>query len=61
LRLGKGINTVYVGVKEPEKFIGENLGRMQLEDAGISVVLVGGLEKRILEITTAGHKNKTLD
>lgn len=61
LRLGKRINTVYVGVKEPEKFVGENLGRMQLEDAGINVVLVGGLEKRILEVATAGHKDKTLD
>lgn len=56
LRLGKGIKTVYVGVKEPEKFVGENLGRMQLEDAGINVVLVEGLEKRILEVATAGHK-----
>jgi pyrimidine deaminase RibD-like protein len=61
LRLGKGIKTVYVGVKEPEKFVGENLGRMQLEDAGINVVLVGGLEKRILEVATAGHKDKTSD
>jgi pyrimidine deaminase RibD-like protein len=58
LRLGKGIKTVYVGVKEPEKFVGENLGSMQLEDAGINVVLVGGLEKRILEVATAGHKKK---
>jgi len=61
LKLGRGIKTVYVGVKEPEKFVGENFGRMQLEDAGINVVLVGGLEKRILEVATAGHKDKTLD
>jgi pyrimidine deaminase RibD-like protein len=55
LRLGKAINTVYVGVKEPEKFVGENTGRKQLEDAGIKVVLVEGMEKEILEVATAGH------
>jgi len=55
LRLGKAIKTVYVGVKEPEKFVGENTGRKQLEDAGIEVVLVEGMEKEILEVATAGH------
>lgn len=52
---GKGIKTVYVGIKEPEKFVGENTGRKKLEDAGIKVVLVEGLEKEILEVATAGH------
>jgi len=51
----KMIKTVYVGVKEPEKFVGENTGRKQLEDAGIQVVLVKGMEKEILEVATAGH------
>jgi len=55
LRLGKAIKTVYVGVKEPEKFVGENTGRKQLENAGIRVVLVEGMEKEILEVATAGH------
>lgn len=55
LGLGKAIKTVYVGVKEPEKFVGENTGRKQLEDAGIKVVLVEGMEKEILEVATAGH------
>jgi pyrimidine deaminase RibD-like protein len=55
LRLGGRIKTVYVGVKEPEKFVGENTGRTQLEDAGINVVLVEGLEKEILNVATAGH------
>lgn len=58
IRLGKAIKTVYVGVKEPEKFAGENMGRMQLEDTGINVVLVSGLEKRILEVARAGHKHE---
>jgi len=52
---GEGIRTVYVGVKEPEKFVGENTGRKQLEDAGIKVILVEGLETQILEVATAGH------
>jgi pyrimidine deaminase RibD-like protein len=55
LHLVKAIKTVYVGVKEPEKFVGENTGRQQLEDAGINVVLVEGMEKEILEVATAGH------
>ena len=55
LRLGNAIETVYVGVKEPEKFVGENTGRKQLEDAGIKVVLVEGMEKEILKVATAGH------
>ncbi|KAJ5050641.1 uncharacterized protein L3040_002516 [Drepanopeziza brunnea f. sp. 'multigermtubi'] len=57
LRLRSAIKTVYVGVKEPEKFVGENTGRQQLEDAGIEVVLVQGLEGEILEVATAGHIN----
>ncbi len=55
IRMGTSIKTVYVGVKEPEKFVGENTGRKQLEDAGIQVVLVQGMEKEILEVATAGH------
>lgn len=55
LRLAKAIKTVYVGVKEPEKFVGENTGRKELEDAGINVVLIEGMEKEILEVATAGH------
>lgn len=55
IRLGSAIRTVYVGVKEPEKFVGENTGRKQLEDAGIQVILVQGIEKEILEVATAGH------
>ena len=55
LNLRGKIKAVYVGVKEPEKFVGENAGREQLEDGGINVVLVEGLEKEILEVATAGH------
>jgi len=55
LRLKNVIKTVYVGVKEPEKFVGQNTGRKTLEDAGIKVVLVEGMEDEILNIATAGH------
>ncbi|KIM96329.1 hypothetical protein OIDMADRAFT_132396 [Oidiodendron maius Zn] len=55
LRLGTAIKTVYVGVQEPEKFVGENTGRKMLEDAGIMVVPVQGMEAEILEVATAGH------
>jgi pyrimidine deaminase RibD-like protein len=59
LHLGRGIKTVYVGLKEPEKFVGENTGRSRLEAAGIKVVHVEGLEPRILEVATAGHKRSS--
>jgi pyrimidine deaminase RibD-like protein len=58
LNLKGAIKTVYVGVLEPEKFVGQNEGRKKLEDAGIKVELVGGLEDRILAVATAGHEQK---
>jgi len=53
---GGGIQTVYLGVKEPEKFVGENQGRKKLEEAGIRVVHLGGFEDEILQVATAGHE-----
>ncbi|GFN20261.1 hypothetical protein ABZX51_012099 [Aspergillus tubingensis] len=55
LQLGDAIKVVYVGIKEPEKFIGENAGRKRLEEAGVVVQLVEGMEDRITEVATAGH------
>lgn len=52
----KGIQTVYIGVKEPEKFVGENAGRQKLEQAGVRVTHVTGLEDEILKVATAGHE-----
>lgn len=52
---GVAIRRVVCGVREPEKFVGENEGRKRLEEAGIEVVHVGGLEEEILEVATAGH------
>ncbi|KAK4147544.1 bifunctional protein RIB2 [Dichotomopilus funicola] len=55
LRLAGLIRTVYVGVMEPETFVAKNTGKKSLEDAGITVVHVAGLEEEILEVATAGH------
>ncbi|KAI1078100.1 cytidine deaminase-like protein [Whalleya microplaca] len=56
LAIGKRIKTVYVGVQEPEKFVSQNSGKQKLKEAGIEFVHVGGLEKEILEVATAGHE-----
>ncbi|EDU40834.1 RibD Pyrimidine deaminase [Pyrenophora tritici-repentis] len=50
------IKKVFLGVKEPEKFVGENEGRKKLEEHGIECVHVPGLEERILNVATAGHE-----
>ncbi|KAI1122647.1 cytidine deaminase-like protein [Nemania abortiva] len=55
IEVGKRIKKVYVGVREPDTFVSGNSSRRKLEDAGIEVLLVGGLEKDILEVATAGH------
>ena len=58
LRLAGTIRTVYVGVLEPAKFV-TNTGIKSLEEAGICVVHVQGLEKDILEVATAGHQTSS--
>ncbi|OOF92854.1 hypothetical protein ASPCADRAFT_408317 [Aspergillus carbonarius ITEM 5010] len=55
LALGGAIKVVYVGIREPEKFIGQNTGRKRLEDAGVVVEFVEGMEDEILKASTAGH------
>jgi pyrimidine deaminase RibD-like protein len=50
------IKKVYLGVKEPEKFVGDNQGRNKLEEYGIKCIHVPGLEERILSVATAGHE-----
>lgn len=49
------VKTIYIGVSEPETFVGENVGKKKLEDAGIPCVHISGLEAQILEVATAGH------
>ena len=57
LALHGAIKVVYVGIKEPETFIGKNEGRKKLEEAGVTVELVDGLQDQILKVSTAGHEN----
>jgi pyrimidine deaminase RibD-like protein len=54
----RSFKKVYIGVKEPEKFVGENEGRSKLEKYGIEVIHVPGLEERILHVATAGHEQQ---
>lgn len=49
------ITEVYVGVLEPETFVGPNPGRKLLQDHNIKVTLVPGLQDKILQVATAGH------
>ncbi|KAB8073568.1 DRAP deaminase [Aspergillus leporis] len=58
LRLADAIRVVYVGIKEPDVFIAQNTGRKALEDAGVQVRFVEGVEDRILEVSTAGHNTR---
>jgi len=53
-----GVRTVVCGVKEPEKFVGENQGRKVLEENGFEVLFVTDLQEEILEVATAGHEKK---
>lgn len=50
------IKRVYLGVLEPEKFVGSNKGRAKLEEHGIPCFHVPGLEEEILKVATAGHE-----
>ena len=58
LRLNGAIKVVYVGIKEPEVFVGENVGRRRLQDAGVAVTIVEGMQDEILKVSTAGHETE---
>ncbi|OAQ73901.1 cytidine and deoxycytidylate deaminase [Pochonia chlamydosporia 170] len=59
LRQKSWIKEVYLGVQEPEKFVGQNPGQGMLESAAIKVTVVPGFEKEILEVATAGHVSES--
>lgn len=59
VRLNGAIKVVYVGIKEPEIFIGENVGRKRLENAGVVITFVEGMQDRILEVSTEGHEKQS--
>ncbi|CEO60401.1 Putative Cytidine and deoxycytidylate deaminase zinc-binding domain protein [Penicillium brasilianum] len=52
-----GIHKVYFGVKEPGTFVGASEGCKMLTAAGIEWEHVGGFEREILTVATAGHEN----
>lgn len=56
LRQKAWITEVYVGVTEPDTFVSQNQGRKMLQDAGIRVKHVAGMEREILAVATAGHQ-----
>lgn len=58
LGLKEAIKTVYIGIKEPDIFVAGNSGQDKLEEAGIKMVFLKGLEDRIMEVTVAGHDKK---
>jgi pyrimidine deaminase RibD-like protein len=52
------IKTVYIGIKEPENFIDQSVlavGRKRLQDAGVKVIFLEGMEDRIMKVSLAGH------
>ncbi|KAL8659901.1 MAG: hypothetical protein Q9226_000195 [Calogaya cf. arnoldii] len=51
-----GIQTVYIGVKEPDTFVAANAGQSKLGQAGIVCMHVPGLEEEILQTATEGHR-----
>jgi pyrimidine deaminase RibD-like protein len=50
------VKRVVCGVREPETFVGQNEGRRRLEEAGIEVAFLAGLEEEILKVATVGHE-----
>ena len=56
LRLKDAVKVVYVGIREPEVFVGENVGMKRLRDAGVLVEIVEGMQDQILKVSTAGHE-----
>lgn len=58
VELKDAIQTVYVGIQEPDTFIAGNSGRDRLEAAGVNMVVLEGLEDKIMPVTMAGHDEK---
>jgi len=50
-----GIRKVYSGIKEPEKFVGENVGRAKLESHGVECIYTSDFQDEVLKVATVGH------
>ena len=53
----QAIRKIYVGVSEPNTFVGMNQGKEKLQQAGIEVIHITGLENEIMSVATAGHRS----
>jgi hypothetical protein len=56
LELRNQIKLVYMGISEPGAFLPSADGRKRLEDAGIEVRQIEGMQDRILEVATGGQR-----
>lgn len=54
----KGVVTVYVGAREPDRFVEGNDGMERLRADGVRVEVVDGLQEEILRVATAGHEQR---
>lgn len=57
---GGKIKTVYVGVREPDRFIKDNVGLGKLMEAGVEYICVPGLEEEILKEAIRGHDGEDM-
>ncbi|KAK5213947.1 hypothetical protein LTR41_000139 [Exophiala xenobiotica] len=57
LELRNQIKLVYMGISEPGAFLPSADGRKRLEDAGIEVRQIEGMQDRILEVATGGQRD----
>lgn len=57
IEMGNSIETIFVGVIEPDTFVKKNDGKNQLENAGINYVHIPGYEEKCIEAATKGHDN----
>lgn len=58
IELRDAIQTVYVGIREPDTFIAGNSGRDRMKAAGVKMVMLEGLEDKIMPVTMAGHNQR---
>lgn len=54
------IKTIYVGVREPDRFVKVNVGLQKLREAGVEYICVTGLEEEILREAVRGHGSEVL-
>nr|KAK5447340.1 hypothetical protein LTR18_002919 [Exophiala xenobiotica] len=57
LEVRNQIKLVYIGISEPGAFLPSADGRKRLEDAGIEVRQIEGMQDRILEVATGGQRD----